>query len=279
MSAHRPFAALVKYHVVAAMSTLRWRLVFPAYLLMLIAFLVPEYHTARLFPAFTADSNVWDVGLRYLSDVFHDVLIMLFGLILLLGDDVVRGHQNGTMRSTLFLSRSTQHWWHAKVLAMGVCTFAYTSIVFIATVLASWLMGIRMELAGSGGEARLLREDPEHPWYRLPAGWSTPAYEFFSLFSLTYTMWAVVVFYQSASLFVFPNRRIPLFVFFGWAMLGFVLQDSGQWWDLRFLLYPGKCFPEFGRDATSIPVFFTFVAAVLIGATVLGQRRLQRMDF
>ncbi len=278
MSGYRPFAALVKYHVVAAMSTTRWRIVPPAYLLILIAFLVPEYHTARNFTAFNADANVWDVGLRFFSDVFHDVLIMLLGLILLVGDDLVRGFQNGTMRSTVLLSRSVESWWRAKVLAMGVCSFAYTGVVFVSTILASLVMGVRMELGSSGGAARIEREDPNVPWFHLPAGWSTLGYELFSVFSMAFTMWAVVVLYHAASLFVFPNRRIPLFVFFGWVVVGFVLQASGQWWDLRFLLYPGKCFPEFGRGSTSIPVFFAFITALLAGATSLGHRRLQRMD-
>ncbi len=278
MSGYRPFAALVKYHVVAAMSTTRWRLVPPAYLFILIAFLVPEYHTARLSTEFNADANVWDVGLRFFSNVFHDVLIMLLGLILLVGDDLVRGFQNGTMRSTVLLSRSVERWWRAKVLAMGVCAFVYMGIVFVSTILASLVMGVRIELGSSGGAARIEREDPNTPWYHLPAGWSTLGYELFSVFSMAFTMWAIVVLYHAASLFVFPNRRIPLFVFFGWVVVGFVVQASGQWWDLRFLLYPGKCFSEFGRGATSIPVFFAFVTALLLGATVLGQRRLQRMD-
>jgi hypothetical protein len=251
----------------------------PVYFFLLLAFLVPEYHTARGFTAFTADANVWDVGLRFFNDVFHDVLIMLFGLILLVGDDLVRGHQTGTMRSTILLSRSLERWWRAKVLAMGVCTFVYMGIVWISTILASLVMGVRMELGNSAGAARDLREHPNTPWYQLPAGWSTMGYEIFSVFSMAYTMWMVVVLYQAASLFVFPNRRIPLFVFFGWAMFGFVVQPSGQWWDLRFLLYPGKCFPEFGGGPTSIPVFFAFVTAILAGATALGYRRLQRMDF
>ncbi len=278
MSGYRPFAALVKYHVVAAMSTTRWRLVPPVYFFLLLAFLVPEHHTARLFTAFTPDANVWHVGLRFLSSAFNEVLILLLGLILLVGDDLVRGFQNGTMRSTVLLSRSVERWWRAKVLAMGICTFVYMGIVFVSTILASLVMGVRMELGNSAGAARDLREHPNTPWYHLPAGWSTMGYEVFSVFSMAFTMWAIVVLYHAASLFVFPNRRIPLFVFFGWIVLGFVIQASGQWWDLRFLLYPGKCFAEFGRDSTSIPVFFAFVTALLVGATALGQRRLQRMD-
>jgi hypothetical protein len=274
----RSFLALVKYHAIAALSMTRWRIVPIVYVFVLAVLQVDEYYTARNMDPFPPDANVWDVGLRYVNDVFNDVLIMLFGLILLVGDDLVRGHQNGTMRSTVLLSRSLNHWWRAKVLAMGVCSFVYTAIVFVASLLTSLAMGVRFELSTSAAAKRIAAMSEIHSWYILPAGWSTPAYALFSFWSLAVTMWMVVVFYQAASLFIFPNRRIPLFVFFGWAMLGFVIQPSGQWWDLRFLLYPGKCFAEFGRSWVSMPVFFGIVTTALLGATVLGQRRLQQMD-
>jgi hypothetical protein len=151
-------------------------------------------------------------------------------------------------------------------------------IFFVATILASLVMGVQMEVGTSAAAARFPSMKPVLRWYDLPAGWSTPTYTFFALFSIAFALWAVVVFYQAASLFVFPNRRIPLFVFFGWVMSGFVLRMSGQWWDLRFWLHPSKCFPEHGEGATSIPVFFAFLTAVLLGATTLGYRRLQRTD-
>jgi hypothetical protein len=106
-------------------------------------------------------------------------------------------------------------------------------------------------------------------------------FEVFSLVSMAYTMWVVVVLYQAASLFIFPNRPIPLFVFFTWAVIGFVVQAPESWWDLRFWLYPGKYFAvygEYGARVVSMPLFFGFVTAIFVGAMVLGQRRLQRMD-
>jgi hypothetical protein len=275
----RSFSALVKYHAIAALTMTRWRIVPFVYIFILAVLQVDEYYTARNMQPFPSDANVWDVGLRYTNDVFNDVLIMLFGLILLVGDDLVRGHQNGTTRSTLLLSRSLKHWWQAKVLAMGVCSFAYTAIVFVASILTPLVMGVRFELTSSLAAQRFAAKWVAGGWYVLPAHWSTPAYSLFSFASLAFTMWVVVVFYQAASLFIFPNRRIPLFAFFGWAMLGFVIQPSGQWWDLRFLLYPGKCFAEFGRGWVPAPLFFGVMTAALLGATMMGQRRLQKMDF
>lgn len=275
----RAFVALVKYHAIAALSMTRWRIVPVVYLFVFAVLQVDEYYTARGMKPFPSDANVWDAGLRYTIDPFNYVFIMLLGLILLVGDDLVRGHQNGTTRSTLLLSRSLKHWWQAKVLAMGVCSFVYTGIVFVASILTPLLMGVRFELKSSAAALRIAAMREIHSWYYLPTGWSTPAYSLFSFASLAFTMWVVVVFYQAASLFIFPNRRIPLFAFFGWIMLGFVIQPDAQWWDLRFLLYPGKCFAEFGRGWVPAPLFFGVMTAALFGVTMMGQRRLQKMDF
>ncbi len=272
------FRALVKYHVVAGISTVRWRFVPPVYVLMLISFIVDKRRIGwwNEIPL-GSEANVWDVGLSFLCDVFHDCFVVLLGFILLVGDDLARGHQEGTLRSTLLLSRSTQRWWISKVLAMGVLASAYMGIVFLSTILASLIMGIPMELGNSVASARM--QGIKLPWYELPPGWSTMGYNVFVIVSLAFTTWVITVVHQTMALFVFPSNRIPFIVFFGWLILGFVVQSSGQWWDLRFLMYPGKVFANFGRGATSIPVFFGVMTAVLLGATTVGYRRLQRMDF
>lgn len=278
MSTPGNLQALIKYHVVAGISTVRWRFVPPVYVLMLISFIVDNQRIGwwNEIPI-GSDANVWDVGLYFLCDVFHDCIVLLLGFMLLVGDDLARGHTEGTLRSTMLLSHSRLRWWSAKILAMGVLAFAYVGIVQASTMLASLIMGIPFSLHNSVASVRI--QELQVPWYELPSNWSTMGYNLFALFSLAFTTWVVTVVHQTMALFVFPNNRIPFVVFFGWLILGFVVQASGQWWDLRFLMYPGKVFDNFGRGSTTIPVFFGVMTFALLGAATVGYRRLQRMDF
>lgn len=281
MNARGSLLALIKYHVVACISTVRWRFVPPVYLLALMSFIVDKRRNVwwNLMPL-GDDANVWDVAQWFLNNVFYDGFLILLGFALLVEDDIVRGHKDGTLRSTLLLSRSTLRWWCAKILSMGVLALAYMSIVFVAILVASLVMGIPMGFHDSGASIRLADIPIQHRWYTLPAGWSTVAYTAFAVVSLTFTMWVIAVVHQALSLFVFPSRRIPFFVFFAWLLAGFMIQPAGgAWWDVRWLLYPGKCFAEYGRGSISIPVFFGVMTTALVGAAAAGYRRLRRMDF
>lgn len=276
MKAFGHWFTLIKFHIVAAMGNGRWRFVPFVYLLTLLSFIADKRHNPWERMPLGSDANVVDVSLWFLSNVFRDGFLLLLGFMLLVGDDMARGYHDGTLRLSLLLGRSTKRWWISRVLALGVLAFAYMGIVQLATVVASLVMGVSMGLGNSGASVRI--RDMTNPWYYQPAGWSTLGYNAFSVFSLAFTMWVVVVIHQVASLWVFPDRRIPFFVFFAWLLLGFVVQTTGAWWDLRFLLYPGKCFAEFGHGATSIPVFFGVLFAALVVATVLGYRKWQRVD-
>lgn len=281
MNTRGSLLALVKYHVVACISTVRWRFVPPVYLLALMSFIADKRRDVwwNRMPL-GGDANVWDVGLFFLDDVITEGLLILLGFMLLVGDDMVRGHNDGTLRSTLLRSRSTLRWWCAKVLSMGVLAVAYMGTVFVLILVASLVMGVPMGFHDSAASIRLADIPIQHRWYSLPAGWSTMGYTAFTVFSLAFTIWIIAVVHQSLSLFVFPSRRIPFFVFFAWLLAGFMIQPaSGAWWDARWLLYPGKCFAEYGRGSTSIPVFFGAMTMALAGAAAVGYRRLRRMDF
>jgi len=276
----RSLLALVKFHVAACITTVRWRIVPPFYLIAFISFIVDNRRDQLFGEKLGDDANLWDVGLWFLNDVFNDGFLILLGFMLLVGDDIVRGDKDGTLRSTLLLSRSTLRWWGTKVGSMAVLALAYMSLVSISMMVASLVMGVPVGLQNSVASMRNAGLHIKHPWYILPAGWSTMGYYFFCIFSLAFTMWVIVVVQQALSLFVFPNRRIPFIVFFVWMMLGFVIQPfEASWWDSRFLLYPSKCFTEFGRGFTSVPVFFGMMTAVLLGAMAIGYRKLRRMDF
>jgi hypothetical protein len=162
---------------------------------------------------------------------------------------------------------------------MGVLALAYMSIVFVSLMVASLVMGIPMGLHDSAASIHLADLPTHERWYALPKGWSTMGYLFFCIFSLAFTSWVILIVHQALSLFVFPNRRIPFIAFFAWMMLGFVIQAPTAFWDVRFLLYPGKSFPELAQGFVSIPVFFGVMSVVLMSAAALGYRRLRRMDF
>lgn len=268
--------ALVKYHLAAGLRVSRWRFVPPVFLFLVAHFIndktTSPWETYLIGP----DANVWDVGLWFLSNVFLLAFVLLFGFTLLVGDDVGRGYVDGTMRSSVFLSRSPLQWWRAKILALGVFAFAYMGMVFVATLLVSFVMGIPFELGNSVASTRI--DKLQAHWYELPPGWSTMAYNVFFIFSLSFTTWVIAAVVQTISLFTLPNRRIPFFIFFGWVFLGFVIQPDAAYWDVRFLLYPGKVFGRYGLGRTSIPVFFGLMTAVLFAATTVGARRLKRMD-
>lgn len=276
MKAPGHWFALIKFHVMAGLGNGRWRFVPFVYLFTLISFISDKRHSPWERIRLGDDANVVDVSLSFMSDVFRDGFLLLLGFMLLVGDDQARSHHDGTLRLSLLLSRSTRRWWLSRVLALGLFAFAYMGMVQLATVVASLVMGVPMGLGNSGASVRI--RDLAVPWYYQPAGWSTFGYNAFSVFSLAFTMWVVAVIHNVGSLYVFPDRRIPFAVFFGWLLVGYVVQTTGAWWDLRFLLYPGKCFAEFGGEATSIPVFFGVMSAALVVASVLGYRKWQRMD-
>jgi hypothetical protein len=276
MSGPGPLLALIKYHIAAGLRMSRWRLVPPVFIAIVVQFIYENTTSPWERYLIGPDANVWDVGLSFLSNVFRLAFVLLFGFMLLIGDDVGRGYADGTMRSTLFLSRSPLLWWRAKVLAMGVFAFAYIGIVLLLTLLVSLVMGIPFELRNS--VASTLIEQMQAHWYELPPGWSTMAYYLFANFSLAFTMWVIVTVHQTISLFALPNRRLSAFIFFGWVFFGFIVQPDAAYWDVRFLLYFGKVFGRYGHGHTSIPVFFGVMTAVLLAATALGHRRLQRMD-
>lgn len=278
MISHRSLLALVKFHFVACITTVRWRAVPAVYLVAFISFIANEQRDDGFHEVLDDRANQWDVGLWFLNDVFNDGLLLLLGFMLLVGDDVARGDKDGTLRSTLYLSGSRFRWWCAKIAALGMLALAYMSIVSISMAVASVIMRVPMGLHTSEASMRLADVAANRRWYALPAGWSTMGYFFFCVFSLAFTMWVIVAVHQALSLFVFPNRRIPFIAFFAWLVLGFVVQADAAFWDVRFLLYPGKVFSEFGRGNIPLPLFFGAMTALLLGATYLGHWRLSKMD-
>jgi hypothetical protein len=249
MNPVRSFIALVKFHVAACLTTPRWLVVAPVYVLAFISLI---HHNRRDEATFNpvqmgSNANVWDVGLTFLNDIFNDCFLILLGFILLVGDDFVRDYNAGTLRSTLLLSRSPQRWWYTKVVSIGVRAIAYMSIIFVSMIIAALVMRIPLELGSSEASVAIAKLRQVGRWYDLPPTWSTSRYAMFSFFSLTFSIWIIAVVQQVTSLFVFPNRRIPFIVFFAWLILGFSLNVDASFWDARFLLYPGKCFPDWGE--------------------------------
>lgn len=281
MSTYRSLLALVKFHVAACISTVRWRVVSPVYLIAFISFIVDKRREGWWNPMPLGDNaNVWDVGIWFLDNVFNDGFLILLGFMLLAGDDLVRGDKDGTLRSTLLMSRSPFRWWCTKVASMAVLALAYMGMFCVSMMVASLVMGVPMGLHNSDASMHLAELPNQDRWYTMPPGWSTMGYFFFCVFSLAFTSWIIVVVHQALSLFIFPNRRIPFVIFFVWLMLGYVIQPfTVSWWDARFLLYPGKCFPDFGRGFVTIPGFFGMMTVVLLGAMAIGYHRLRRMDF
>lgn len=278
MNSVRSWLALVKFHVAACITTVRWRFVLPVYIVVFISFIVDIRRERIWGHKLGGDANVWDVGLWFVEEAFNDGFFVLLGFMLLVGDDLVRGHKDGTLRSTLVYSRSTWGWWSAKIVSMGVLMMAYMSAIFVSMLVASLVMRVPMGLHDSAVSLQMPAWPRHERWYYLPAGWSTLGYFSFAMFSLAFTSWVIAVVHQVVSLFVFPNGRIPFVIFFGWLILGFVVQAHDALWDVRFWLYPGKCFEEFGRGFIPIPVFFGAMAMVLMCAAALGYNKLRRMD-
>jgi hypothetical protein len=278
----RSFWALVKFHVATCLTRRSWLFVAPVFFLAFLSFIVDKRHYDEWWNpvAMDASSNLWDVGLGFFENIYNDVFLVLIGFMLLVGDDFIRGHNDGTLRSTLLLSRSHAHWWYAKVVSFGIRALVYMSIIFLAMVAASAVMGIPIfGLHNSDASVRLAELRNVDRWYRMPKGWSTMGYTAFSFLSTAFAIWIIAVVQQVISLFVFPNRKLPFVFFFGWLILGFVVQADAAFWDVRFLLYPGRCFPEIAPAFVSMPVFFGVMTLVLVAATRFGAFKLRKMDF
>lgn len=277
----RSFGALVKFHVAASLTGRGWLLIAPVFFLAFVSSIVEKRHYHKWWNPVEMDasSNLWDVGLGFFENIYNDVFLILIGFMLLVGDDFIRGHHDGTLRSTLLLSRSHTFWWYAKVVSFGIRALVYMSLIFLAMMAASLVMGVPFGLDNSDASIRMAGLSAVERWYRMPKGWSTMGYTAFSFLSMAFAIWIIAVVQQVVSFFVFPNRKLPFVFFFGWLILGFAVQADAAFWDVRFLLYPGRCFPEIAPAFVSMPVFFGVMTLVLIGATRIGEMKLRRMDF
>lgn len=264
--------ALVKYNVLARLKPRRWI----ALSLFFVAFLLVYIPDIRYLGKDARSINVWDVGPCVLFDPFLPSSVFLLGFFLLNGDDLTGGRADGTLRTTLLRARSPLRFWLAKVLAWGVLACCFMSAFLLATIVASALCSVPVELRSSTASAESYRMFSK--WYVLAPGWPTMLYTIALVYSTAAVLWVLFTAYMALSLLVYPSlfrAYVGFFLLYG---LSVWITGTGSLLSASFFLSPAKHFAGLGHKPVPPGQFAALLAAIVASAAAVGYLRIRRLQ-
>jgi hypothetical protein len=264
--------ALVKYNVLARMKPRRWGVLFLFFTGLLILYCQDIRYIG---PPPQRAINVWDVAPCVLFDSFLPSFILLLGLVMLAGDDLISGRADGTLRTTLLCSRSPLRFWLARVLAWGALTGVYMTVFLLATVVTSAVSSVPLELRSSAASAESYRMFTK--WYLLAPGWPTPLYTIGLVYYTAAVLWVLFTGYMALTLFVYPSLFASYVGFFLLYGMSIWITGSDTLLSVSYFLSPAKHF-QLGHRAMPLWHFGGILAGMLSAFVGVGYLRLRRLE-